>query len=131
MANLNILIVEGNIQTDTETFKKAAGSSVSENLKKLILELEPLSLIEIIHPGNQIEVDKVTENLKNFNGVVFTGGAMRINDQSDEIKKHIIFALKCFQFNKKILAICWGLQVCTLAAGGKVSKGKNGAHIMV
>ena len=30
---------------------------------------------------------------------------------------------------KKILAICWGLQVCTVAAGGKVAPGKNGAHI--
>ena len=29
----------------------------------------------------------------------------------------------------KILAICWGLQVCSTAAGGKVNPGKNGAHI--
>tara|TARA_B110000196_G_scaffold268440_1_gene242601 strand:+ start:628 stop:1425 length:798 start_codon:yes stop_codon:yes gene_type:complete len=129
MTKLNLLIVEGNIETDTETFKKAAGSSVSENLKKLILQLEPLSLIEIIHPGNEIEVDKATNNLKNFNGVIFTGGAMRIYDQTDEIKKHIAFAQKCFQSHKKILAICWGLQVCVTAADGKVSKGKNGAHI--
>ena len=54
---------------------------------------------------------------------------MRINDQTEEIIKHISFAKKCFNSNKKILAICWGLQVCTVAAGGKVSKGKNGAHI--
>ena len=64
-----------------------------------------------------------------FNGIIFTGGAMRINDMSDEIKKHINFALNCFKYNKKILAICWGLQVCSTAAGGKVLPGKNGAHI--
>ena len=39
MTKLNLLIVEGNIKKDTELFTKAAGSSVSENLKKLILEL--------------------------------------------------------------------------------------------
>ena len=129
MNNLKLLIVEGNIKKDTELFIKAAGSSVSENLKKLILILEPKATIKIIHPGNDIEVSNTTKNLLNFNGVIFTGGAMRINDQTEEIKKHIAFAKKCFNSNKKILAICWGLQICVVAAGGKVSKGKNGAHI--
>ena len=129
MNNLKLLIVEGNIKKDTELFIKTAGSSVSENLKKLILILEPKATIKIIHPGNDIEVSNTTKNLLNFNGVIFTGGAMRINDQTEEIKKHIAFAKKCFNSNKKILAICWGLQICVVAAGGKVSKGKNGAHI--
>ena len=129
MTNLNLLIVEGNIQKDTELFTKAAGSSVSENLKKLILELEPTALIKITHPGNDTEVNYSLSNLEAFSGVIFTGGAMRINDQTEEIKKHITFAKKCFCAHKKILAICWGLQVCAVAAGGKVSKGKNGAHI--
>ena len=48
---------------------------------------------------------------------------------TDEIKKHINFASNCFKHNKKILAICWGLQVCVTSAGGKVAPGKNGAHI--
>ena len=30
---------------------------------------------------------------------------------------------------KKILAICWGMQVAVTAAGGEVKKSKNGAHI--
>ena len=34
-----------------------------------------------------------------------------------------------FYSKKKILAICWGLQICATAAGGKVNPGKNGAHI--
>jgi len=129
MTQLNLLIVEGNIKKDTELFTKAAGSSVSENLKKLILQLEPTALIKIIHPGNETEVNYASSNLKDFNGVIFTGVAMRINDQTEEILKHIAFARKCFNAHKKILAICWGLQVCTVAAGGQVSKGKNGAHI--
>ena len=54
---------------------------------------------------------------------------MRLNDMTSEIKKHINFASNCFKHNKKILAICWGLQVCSTAAGGKVAPGKNGAHI--
>ena len=36
---------------------------------------------------------------------------------------------ECFKNIKKILAICWGMQVAVTAAGGKVNKSKNGAHI--
>ena len=50
-------------------------------------------------------------------------------EQLNQIKKHLNFASNCFKHECKILAICWGLQVCCAAAGGKVAPGKNGAHI--
>jgi GMP synthase (glutamine-hydrolysing) len=36
---------------------------------------------------------------------------------------------ECFKNVKKILAICWGMQVAVTAAGGVVKKGINGSHI--
>ena len=129
MNNLNILIVEGNDPKNSEFFRKAAKASCSENLKNLILKLEPNSQIEIINPANDNHTKTALENIKNYQGIVFTGGAMRLNDMTDEIKKHLNFASNCFKFEKKILAICWGLQICAVAAGGKVAPGKNGAHI--
>jgi len=38
-----------------------------------------------------------------YNGIVFTGGAMRINDMTDVIKKHIKFASDCFEYKNKII----------------------------
>ncbi|XOJ72792.1 type 1 glutamine amidotransferase [Candidatus Pelagibacter sp. Uisw_114] len=129
MSNLNILIVEGNIREDSEFFIKAAGSSAADNLKNLILKIEPSANTEIINPGHDDETASALKNMSKYNGIVFTGGAMRINDMTDVIKKHINFASNCFNHKNKILAICWGLQVCSTAAGGKVNPGKNGAHI--
>ena len=129
MSNLDILIVEGNIREDSEFFIKAAGASAADNFENLILEIEPSINTEIINPGHDEETSYALKNINKFNGIVFTGGAMRINDMTDIIKKHIKFASDCFNQNKKILAICWGLQVCSTAAGGKVNPGKNGAHI--
>jgi len=129
MIDLNILIVEGNIREDSEFFIKAAGASAADNLKNLILKIEPSTKTEIVNPGHDEETSYALKNINKFNGIVFTGGAMRINDMTDVIKKHIKFASNCFNQNKKILAICWGLQVCSTAAGGKVNPGKNGAHI--
>jgi len=127
--SLNLLVVEGNNPKDSEVFIRAAKASCSENLKNIVLKLEPLSNVTIINPVNDSETNKALENMNQYDGIIFTGGAMRLNDMSDEIKKHINFATNCFKHNNKILAICWGLQVCSTAAGGKVSPGKNGAHI--
>jgi len=129
MSNLNILIVEGNNREDSQFFIKVAGASAADNLKNLILKIEPLSNVKIINPGHDDETTSALKNMNKFNGIVFTGGAMRLNDMTDIIKKHINFASNCFTQKKKILAICWGLQVCSTAAGGKVNPGKNGAHI--
>ena len=127
--DLNILIVEGNIKEDSEFFIKAAGASAAQNLKNLILKIEPSCDIEIINPDNDKETTNALNKMSKYHGIVFTGGAMRINDMTDVIKKHINFASSCFVHKNKILAICWGLQVCSTAAGGKVNPGKNGAHI--
>ena len=129
MSNLNILIVEGNNRTDSEFFIRVAGASAADNLKNLISLIEPLSNIEIINPSRDDDTKNALKNMSKYNGIVFTGGAMRINDMTDIIKKHINFASNCFTQKNKILAICWGLQVCSTAAGGKVNPGKNGAHI--
>ncbi|WP_415290012.1 glutamine amidotransferase-related protein [Candidatus Pelagibacter sp. Uisw_136] len=129
MSDLNILIVEGNIREDSEFFIKAAGSSAADNLKNLILKIEPSANTEIINPGHDDETTNALKNMSKYNGIVFTGGAMRINDMTDVIKKHINFASNCFNHKNKILAICWGLQVCSTAAGGEVNPGKKGAHI--
>ena len=129
MDNLNILIVEGNDPKNNEFFIKAVKTSCSENLKNLVLNLEPNSKIKIIHPTNDDQTKIALENIENYHGIIFTGGAMRLNDMTNEIKKHIKFASNCFKYENKILAICWGLQICSVAAGGKVAPGKNGAHI--
>ena len=127
--SLNVLIVEGNNPKDSEVFIRAAKATCSENLKNVVLKLEPSTNVTIINPINDNETNKALENMDQYNGIIFTGGAMRLNDMTDEIKKHINFASNCFEHNNKILAICWGLQVCSTAAGGKVAPGKNGAHI--
>ena len=127
--SLNILLVEGNNSDDSSIFVKVAGATAANNLKNLVLKLEPSSKTKIINPANDNETNEVLKNINKYHGIIFTGGAMRINDMTDEIKKHINFASNCFQHNKIILAICWGLQVCSAAAGVKVEPAKNGAHI--
>ena len=103
MCNLNILIVEGNIREDSEFFIKAAGASAADNLKNLILKIDPSINTEIVNPGHNDETRKAIENMSKYNGIIFTGGAMRLNDMTDVIKKHINFASDCL--NQKIILL--------------------------
>ena len=129
MSSLNILIVEGNNRQDSAFFVEAAGATAADNLKNLVLKLEPSAEVTMINPAEDDETKMALENMSDYHGIIFTGGAMRINDMTDEIKKHINFAANCFKYQNTILAICWGLQVCSTAAGGKVAPAKSGAHI--
>jgi GMP synthase (glutamine-hydrolysing) len=61
-----------------------------------VLKLEPNTNVKIINPGKDEETKEALENISHYHGIIFTGGAMRINDMTDEIKKHINFASNCF-----------------------------------
>ena len=102
MKNLNILVVEGNIPEDTEVFVRAAGASASVNLKNLVLRLEPSSNIKIINPDRDEETIEALKSMNNYDGIIFTGGAMRLNNMTDTIKKHINF-ISCYIY--KVLII--------------------------
>ena len=109
MTDLNILIVEGNIREASEFFIKAAGASAADNLKNLILKIEPSAITEIINPGHDDETTNALNDMGKYNGIVFTGGAMRINDMTDVIKKHINFASNCFNKKKKNFSYLLGI----------------------
>ena len=102
MSNLNILIVEGNDPKNNEFFVKAAKASCSENLKNLVLKLAPNSTIKIINPARDEDTKSALKNINNYHGIIFTGGAMRLNDMTEEIKKHIDFASNCFKYENNI-----------------------------
>ena len=65
MSNIDVLIVEGNNPKDSEVFIKAAKASCAENLKNIVLKLEPLTNVKIINPANDNETKEVLENMDN------------------------------------------------------------------
>ena len=74
MSNLNILIVEGNNREDSQFFIKVAGASAADNLKNLILKIEPLSNVKIINPAHD---DETTNALKNVDIAIYLVHSMQ------------------------------------------------------
>ena len=129
MSNLKILIVEGNTNEENINFNAAGCVPQSDNFKAQVKKTEPGCEVNIISPSDDNSINKIISSLKSYNGVILTGSTLRINDNSNEIKKHIEFAKKCFESEQKIFAACWGLQITATAAGGKCRTSPNGAHI--
>ena len=129
MNKLKLLIVEGNTKEENLNFNAAGCVSQSQNFKQHIQKLEPNCEIQVVEPGDDRSISKVVSLLKKYNGIILTGSTLRVNDNSNEIKKHIQFAKKCFESEQKIFAACWGLQITVTAAGGKCRVSPNGPHI--
>ncbi len=129
MDKLKILIVEGNTNKENINFDAAGCVPQSENFKLHVKNIEPNCEIDIVAPGDKDSINKIILSLKKYNGIILTGSTLRVNDNSEEIKKHISFAKKCFENEQKIFAACWGLQITVTAAGGKCRVAPKGAHI--
>ena len=131
MYKLKLLIVEGNTKEENINFNKAGCVSQSQNFKLHIENLQPNCEIDIVEPENEKAVSKILSSLKKYDGIVLTGSTLRVGCESNEVKKHIEFAKKLFEKEKKIFASCWGLQITVTAAGGKCRVAPKGAHVGV
>ena len=129
MSLLKLLIVEGNTKEENSNFNKAGCVPQSENFKQHVKMIEPNCEMDIVEPNDDSTVSKIIASLKKYDGIVLTGSTLRINDESNEVKKHINFVKTCFKHEKKIFAACWGLQVAVTAAGGKCRVAPSGPHV--
>ena len=129
MSILKLLIVEGNTKEENSNFNNAGCVPQSENFKQHVKMFEPNCEINIVEPGDDSAISKIIASLKKYDGIILTGSTLRIDDFSNEIKKHINFVKTCFKHEKKIFAACWGLQIAATAAGGKCRVAPSGPHV--
>ena len=129
MKNLNILIVEGNTEEENLKFQKLSNQPQSFNFRNNISQLGAGSVIEIVTPSTKNEASKFIPELNKYDGIIWGGSTLNIYEDKPEIRRQLEFAKKIFEFEKKVLAICWGLQLISTAAGGQVKKSTTGTQV--
>tara|TARA_Y100001935_G_scaffold141479_1_gene116934 strand:- start:1196 stop:1978 length:783 start_codon:yes stop_codon:yes gene_type:complete len=123
-----ILIVEGNLKKENESFVNAGIQTHTESLKDSLNYFTKDLKFDVVNPSSDKSIETIKSNLINYDGLIWGGSSLNIYDNTTEIKKQIEFMKECQKKVKKILAICWGMQVAVTAAGGEVKKASN-AHI--
>ncbi len=129
MKSLNILICEGNTPEEGKNFQDVGIPTHTKSLKESLSYFNKNLNIDVLNPCLELSLNEITTNLKKYDGLIWGGSSLNIYNNTIEVKRQISFMKECFRNIKKILAICWGMQVAVTAAGGEVRKGVNGSHI--
>ena len=129
MNDLNILICEGNTPAEGKIFQDVGIPTHTESLKESLAYYNQNLKIDVLNPCLELDLNKIVPNLKKYDGLIWGGSSLNIYNNTPEIRRQIFFMKECFKNVKKILAICWGMQVAVTAAGGEVKKGIKGSHI--
>ena len=124
----SILIVEGNLKEENQSFSKVGIQTHTESLKDSLAYFTNELKFDVINPSSDQNIQLIFDKLENYDGLIWGGSSLNIYDDTPEIRKQIEFMKACQKKVKKILAICWGMQVAVTAAGGQVKKANN-SHI--
>ena len=124
----NILIVEGNLREENENFSKVGIQTHTESLKDSLNYFTDELKFDVVNPSSDQNIQFISDKLQNYDGLIWGGSSLNIYNDTPEIRKQIEFMKDCQKKVKKILAICWGMQVAVTAAGGQVKKA-NKSHI--
>ncbi len=128
MRHFQILIVEGNLREENQSFSKVGIQTHTESLIDSLNNFKFSFTFDVVNPSSDKNLDKVSEKLSKYDGLIWGGSSLNIYNNTPEIKRQIEFMKECQKKVQNILAICWGMQVAVTAAGGEVKKALN-SHI--
>ena len=128
MNNFNILVVEGNLREENQSFSKVGIKTHTESLKESLNYYVDNLNLDVVNPSSDENFDSIIKKLSNYDGLIWGGSSLNIYNNTPEIKKQIEFMKECQKKVRNILAICWGMQVAVTAAGGVVKKAAS-SHI--
>ena len=123
-----ILIVEGNLKEENQSFTEGGIKTHTESLKDSIGYFTNDLEIDVVNPSSDKNISEVAKGLEKFDGLIWGGSSLNIYNDTVEIRRQIEFMRSCQNKIKKILAICWGLQVAATVAGGQVKRCMTGSH---
>tara|TARA_B100000123_G_scaffold152983_1_gene113044 strand:- start:903 stop:1685 length:783 start_codon:yes stop_codon:yes gene_type:complete len=123
-----ILIVEGNLKEENQSFSAGGIKTHTESLKDSISYFTNKLIIDVVNPSSDENLNEVAKDLSKYHGMIWGGSSLNIYNDTPEIRRQIQFMRECQKSIKKIFAICWGMQVAVTVAGGEVKKCLNGAH---
>ena len=123
-----ILIVEGNLKEENQSFTNGGIKTHTESLKDSISYFTNKLDIDVVNPSSDKNISEVANDLTKYDGMIWGGSSLNIYNDTEEIRRQLEFMKECQKKIKKILAICWGMQVAVTAAGGEVKKCTNGSQ---
>ncbi|WP_373519333.1 type 1 glutamine amidotransferase [Pricia sp.] len=123
---MKLLIVEGNNEV-TRAQREAFGIKPYHLIFKEMLHfLMPNAQTEVVFPADGSKGLPTAKQLTKYNGILWTGSSLSVTENIPSVTDQLTFAETIFESGTPLYGSCWGLQVATTIAGGKVARGNKG-----
>ena len=88
--------------------------------------LVPKAQTDFAFPADGASDLPTAAQLGKYDGVLWTGSSLSVLDDIPDVQQQLNFADEVFKTGVPFYGSCWGMQVATVVAGGKVALSKNG-----
>lgn len=117
---MRLLVVEGNPREIWEKREALGGIPYHKRFQNMLNLLQPRSKIEVAFPADNDVLLPSIKKLATFDGVLWTGSSLFVNDPSPSVVRQLTFAEDVFSSGVPFYGSCWGLQIAVTVTGGKV-----------
>ena len=90
-----ILIVEGNLEEENNTFTKAGIQTHTQSLKESLDYLSKEIMLDIVNPSSDKNINSFNDKLHIYDGLIWGGSSLNIYNYTPEIKRQIEFMKNC------------------------------------
>jgi GMP synthase (glutamine-hydrolysing) len=126
---MRLLVVEGNSKEIWSKREVYGGVPYHKRFRAMLKILQPEAEVEVTFPTENDQPLPSIDKLKTYDGILWTGSSLYINDSSSAVARQLEFAEEVFESGTPIYGSCWGLQIATMVAGGQVSTSPNGREL--
>lgn len=126
---MKLLVVEGNTKETRLQRGNFGIKPYNEMFAEMLHFLEPKVQVDVVFPTDPKRKLPNIKQLQNYDGVLITGSSLSVLDATPEVTHQLNFIETVFNSGTPIYGSCWGLQVATVVAGGKVAKSNSGLEL--
>jgi GMP synthase (glutamine-hydrolysing) len=124
----HLLVIEGNTAEVRDRQQAAGTRPYAESYADVLRNIHPVDIAFCYAADDDAELPGVAA-LAEYDGVVLTGSWLNIYDGGPAIERQIELVQRVYASGTPFFGSCWGLQVATVAAGGKVRCNPKGREI--
>ncbi len=126
---MRLLVVEGNKKETWQEREACGGVAYHKRFSYMLKILQPEAEVVVVFPADEEFTLPSIDQLKTFDGVLWTGSSLYIQDQSPAVLRQLDFADDVFESGVPFYGSCWGLQIASVVAGGEVGPNPKGREI--
>ena len=90
-----ILLVEGNLREENQSFTDGGIKTHTESLKDSISFFTNTLELDVVNPSSDKNLSEVTEDLTKYDGMIWGGSSLNIYNDTVEIRRQLDFMREC------------------------------------